>query len=234
MLASSSTTTGAAASGSRRSSSRTLSSVKQASILAPMRMRESKSMNEQHLRLCASSEWAKVVEEEILPWAVGARSLGNTVLEVGPGPGLVTDLLRRMTPSLTAVEIDPTLARALRARLRGTGVEVVLGDGTALPFPDGRFSAATSFTMLHHVPSPDMQDRLLAELCRVLQPGGLLVGVDSVDSSPWRKLHEGDVCVPVPPETLLDRLRAAGYADVEVEVSEHRFRFAARRPALLS
>jgi Methyltransferase domain len=43
-----------------------------------------------------------------------------------------------------------------------------VGPGTHLPFPDGRFSAALSFTMLHHVPSPSEQDRLLAELARVL------------------------------------------------------------------
>jgi ubiquinone/menaquinone biosynthesis C-methylase UbiE len=105
---------------------------------------------------------------------------------------------------------------------------VVHADGTALPFEDGRFSGATSFTMLHHVPSADAQDRLLGELRRVLRPGGLLVGVDSIDSPEWRDLHTGDTCVPVDPDTLAARLLLAGFVDVEVQRSNRRFRFAAR------
>jgi SAM-dependent methyltransferase len=110
-------------------------------------------VNEVHLALCASPEWATFVEAELLPWALDGADLGSDVLEVGAGPGLTTDVLRRRVAQLTAVEVDETLARSLRARLRHTNVEVVHADGTALPFATGRFSAATCFTMLHHVPS---------------------------------------------------------------------------------
>jgi SAM-dependent methyltransferase len=133
---------------------------------------------------------------------------------------------------LTAVEADPDLAAALASRLAGTNVAVVHADATALPFEDGRFSAAASFTMLHHVPSAALQDRLLAEVARVLRPGGVLVGVDSLDRPAWRELHRGDVCVPVDPAGFPDRLRRAGFADVDVRLAEtNRFRFVARTPA---
>jgi ubiquinone/menaquinone biosynthesis C-methylase UbiE len=185
-------------------------------------------MNEQHLQICASAEWAETLRTEILPWVLGTRELGDDVLEVGPGPGQTTDVLRTRTPRLTAVEVDESLATKLATRLSGTNVEVVHADGTALPFEDDRFSAATSFTMLHHVPSPGAQDQLLKELYRVLRPGGILIGVDSISTPEWLDLHEGDTCVPVDPSTLPARLSRAGFIEVEVEKSERRFRFAAR------
>ncbi len=69
-------------------------------------------MNEEHLRLCASAEWAALVREDLLPWVLGDDDLGDAVLEVGAGPGLVTDLLAERARHVTAVEIDersPTL-----------------------------------------------------------------------------------------------------------------------------
>ena len=185
-------------------------------------------MNEQHLKLCASAEWAETVQKEILPWALSGRDLGDDVLEVGPGPGQTTDVLRQTVARLTAVEVDAALAAALAQRLANSNVEVVHADGTALPFESGRFSGATSFTMLHHVPTPELQDRLLLELRRVLRPGGLLVGVDSIDRPEFRELHLDDTCVPVDPDTLADRLRQVGFIDVEVQRQGWRFRFAAR------
>jgi SAM-dependent methyltransferase len=191
-------------------------------------------VNERHLQICASAEWAATVQQEILPWALDGRDLGDDVLEVGPGPGMTTDVLRRTVARLTAVEVDANLAAALAQRLVGSNVDVVHADGTSLPFENGRFSGGTSFTMLHHVPSPGQQDRLLAELRRVLRPGGLLIGVDSIDGPEWRELHTRDTCVPVNPDTLAGRLLRAGFVDVEVQRANpepaRRFRFSARVP----
>ena len=108
--------------------------------------------------------------------------LGDDVVEIGPGPGLTTDLLRTRVPALTAVELDPDLAAALAGRMAGSNVEVVEADATAMPFEDGRFSGAVTFTMLHHVPTVELQDRLFADVRRVLRPGGLFVANDSVAS----------------------------------------------------
>ena len=88
---------------------------------------------------------------------------------------------------------------------------------TALEFPDGRFSGAASFTMLHHVPTAPMQDRLFAEVARVLQPGGVLVAGDSLPDPALEAHHAGDTYNPVDPEGLADRLKAAGFAKVEVD-----------------
>jgi SAM-dependent methyltransferase len=189
-------------------------------------------MNQEHLRLCASAEWAVTVENDILPWALAGWELGQDVLEIGPGPGLTTRVLATLVTRLTAVEVDPDLAAALQTRMHGSNVNVLHADATDLPFEAARFSGATCFTMLHHVPTPDLQDRLFAEVRRVLRPGGVLVGVDSLPSPEWWTLHEGDTCVPVDPDGLRARLERAGFGVVDVAVSTpappRRFRFAAR------
>src|SRR5262249_10801263 len=156
--------------------------------------------------------------------------LGEHLLEVGPGPGLTTDLLRQRVERMTAVEYDESLAAALEARMAGTNVQGVNADATRLPMPDRSFSAAASFTMLHHVPSAELQDQLLAQVARVLRPGGVFVGVDSLDSPSFRTLHEGDICVPVNPLTFESRLRAAGFTDIDLTVWSIGLRFAARKP----
>lgn len=184
-------------------------------------------MNQAHLELCASAEWAALVGDHLLPWVLDDHELGDDVLEVGAGPGLVTDLLVTLAPRVTAVEIDPALADALRARL--PQVDVVTGDATALPLPEGRFSAVACFTMLHHIPEPADQDRALAEIARVLRPGGVLLGTDGQDTPPRRALHVDDVFTPIDPARLPGRLRAAGFSDVLVDSDGDRFRFRARR-----
>jgi ubiquinone/menaquinone biosynthesis C-methylase UbiE len=192
---------------------------------------EDGGMNEAHLRICSSPEWAEYVRNELLPWALTDAVLGDDVLEVGAGPGLTTDVLRGRVARLTAVEIDDDLARKLSMRLTGTNVEVIHADGTQLPFEAGRFTAATMFTMLHHVPSVRLQDKLLAEVRRVLRPGGLLAGTDSPETPSRRELHEGDVYLPVDPAGLPDRLLAAGFASATVEEGGNSFRFRATAPA---
>ena len=184
-------------------------------------------MNKAHLEFCASPEWARLVEDELLPWVLDGYELGEDLLEVGPGPGLTTDVLRHKAARVTAVELDLALAAKLAARLAGSNVSVIAGDVTQLPFPAGWFSAAACLTMLHHVPSPALQDAALAELARVLMPGGLLVGSDGLDTPARRELHEGDIFVPVDPGTLAARLRASGFIHADVALAGDRLRFLA-------
>jgi ubiquinone/menaquinone biosynthesis C-methylase UbiE len=85
--------------------------------------------------------------------------------------------------------------------------------------------------MLHHVPSARQQDRLLAEACRVLRPGGTFAGSDSVVTPLVRLVHVGDVMVPVDPAGLPARLQMAGFGQVATSVSTGRaFRFRASKP----
>jgi ubiquinone/menaquinone biosynthesis C-methylase UbiE len=187
-------------------------------------------MNKVHLELCSSAEWAEAVEKWIIPWVLEGLDLGDDVLEIGPGPGLTTEVLRQRVPRLTAVEIHDDLATALAERLEGTNVEVIHGDATKTGLPDDRFSGAICLTMLHHVPSVELQDRLLAEACRMLRPGGVFAGEDSIASDELRELHVDDTYIPIDPATFASRLEAAGFTEVEVETNEYATRFRARKP----
>ena len=112
--------------------------------------------------------------------------------------------------------------------MAGTNVEVVEADATALPFPDGRFSAALSFTMLHHVPTPEQQDQLFAQVARVLQPGGTFAGVDSKDSPEFRDLHIDDICVPLVPDESGGSPEARRLLRSDVHVNPYVIQFRAK------
>ena len=175
-------------------------------------------MNEQHRVFCAGEDWRRMVQEDILPAALRGVDLGNDALEIGPGPGFTTDVLRTMAAHLTAVEIDPGLAASLRERMASGNVDVLVGDATALHFPADRFSGAASFHMLHHIEPGASQDLVFAELARVLSPGSTLVAADSGYREETLLFHEGDTYKPVEPEDLPERLGAAGFVDVDVRV----------------
>lgn len=186
-------------------------------------------MNRLHRWLCRSDRWRRTLEERV-PAVLAGVDLGESVLEVGPGPGLTTDLLRPQFAHITALEIDCALAESLRVRLRGQNVDVIAGDAAAMPFRDGRFSGAVSFTMLHHVPSRRLQDRVLREIWRVLRPGGIFAGSDSLQGWCMRLIHIGDTLVPVDPDTFDARLEAAGFEVLRMGRDSDAFRFQARRP----
>lgn len=189
-------------------------------------------MNLIHRWYCRSDGWAKIVQQYMLPAILKDLNLGDNVLEVGPGPGRTTEWLMKRVPRLTAIEIDSVLAGRLTKRMNGTNVRVVEADATQMPLGDSEFSGAVCFTMLHHVPSAELQDRLFAEVCRVLSPGALYVGSDSTPSFRWRLFHILDTCVPVDPETLEPRLVSAGFSEVTVNVrKEGGFNFRARKAA---
>ena len=93
------------------------------------------------------------------------------VLEVGGGPGeLAQRIQQELGASVAFVDSSPRMVELARAR----GVDAQVGDIQELPFEDGTFDTVVAAWMLYHV--PDL-DRGLAEVARVLRPGGALIAV---------------------------------------------------------
>jgi SAM-dependent methyltransferase len=186
-------------------------------------------MNTGHAKLCSSREWAEHIADVVLPEALDRVVLGADVLEIGPGYGATTSRLWQIVPKLTAIEIDAKLAADLAERF--PVVDVIQGDGAKLPFPSDRFSAVVCFTMLHHVASKSAQGSIFAEAHRVLRPGGIFAGSDSLASRGLAAFHGDDTYVPVDPKTLPRRLRRAGFVacDVRVTAPGERFTFTAQK-----
>jgi SAM-dependent methyltransferase len=188
-------------------------------------------MNFAHNRLCSGRHWAEFVDGTLVPWGLDAVDFDERVLEIGPGFGATTRSLVDRVSSLTVLELEPRYCRKLRAEL-GDRVEVTQGVATQMPFADGQFGTVLCFTMLHHVHTPQRQDRVLLEAARVLKPGGVFAGTDSVGGSlRFKLLHVGDTLTLIDPATFAGRLTRSGFVDPVVDVSGGRMRFRARRPA---
>jgi ubiquinone/menaquinone biosynthesis C-methylase UbiE len=138
---------------------------------------------------------------------------GARLLEAGCGAAqLARALLRRYTDAeLVGLEVDERqlaknlLAPAERLRFERAGAQDI-------PFADARFDGALMLKSLHHVPMP-LMDRALAELARVLRPGGWLYVSEPVYAGPFNELvrlynDEGEVRAAA--QAALDRALASG------------------------
>ena len=106
-----------------------------------------------------------VLWQTLVEWAP------RRVLEVGGGPGELSERLQReLGASVSFVDLSPRMVELAQAR----GIDAQVGDIQELPFEDGTFDTVVAAWMLYHV--PDL-DRGLAEVARVLRPGGALIAV---------------------------------------------------------
>lgn len=186
-------------------------------------------MNPDHEKLCGSQEWAADLQAQILPVVTAGVSLGKDMLEIGPGPGAATAWLLERVAHLTALEADEAAAARLAARYPDS-VTVDIGDATQMPYGDESFDSVGSFTMLHHVPTAAAQHQILAEVLRVLRPGGWLAGSDSLASNGLHRFHHDDTYNPAEPSTLLVWLRALGFTPITITVGDE-LMFTACKPA---
>ena len=111
-------------------------------------------------------------EEQIIPlareWLAGAAS----VLDIGCGEGQIARVGRTIG-ARRVVGVDPTWAQIEAARARGGGgVEYAKAAAAALPFPDSAFDAAVACLVFEHIREVDAA---IAEVARVLEPGGRFV-----------------------------------------------------------
>ena len=93
---------------------------------------------------------------------------GREVLEVGCGTGLLLRRFAELGKRAVGVDLSPGMLAHARAR----GLDVREANATKLPFPTASFDVAVSFKTLPHV--PDLR-RALAEMARVVRPGGVVI-----------------------------------------------------------
>jgi SAM-dependent methyltransferase len=96
---------------------------------------------------------------------------GQSVLDVGCGPGALTGLLVERLGANAVAAFDPSPPFVAECAARHPGVEVREGRAEAIPFADDRFDAALSQLVLHFVSEPEPA---AAEMRRVVRPGGVV------------------------------------------------------------
>lgn len=137
--------------------------------------------------------------------ALLAGASGKTI-ELGAGTGVNLGLYPDAVGELVLVEPDPHMAKRLRAHLAESPREATISEAGAesLPFADDSFDTAVATLVLCTVPDPEAA---IAELERVLKPGGRLLFIEHVRSedpglarwqdrleAPWRFLGDGCHC----------------------------------------
>jgi SAM-dependent methyltransferase len=107
-------------------------------------------------------------------------SPGERWLDAACGPGIVARALAPRVAAVEGVDLTPAMVdlATREAAERGiANVRFMLGDATALPYGDAAFAGAVTRFSLHHVPLPG---RVVAELARVVRPGGIVAVADHV------------------------------------------------------
>ncbi len=115
------------------------------------------------------------LEVPLMIRVLGLPTYGR-VLEIGCGRGVALPVLGRMLRPSRLVGLDPEVGFLEEARLRlceaGVAAELVPGDVRHMPFPDSAFDLVVDFGTCYHIARPETA---LAEIARVLVPGGLFV-----------------------------------------------------------
>jgi ubiquinone/menaquinone biosynthesis C-methylase UbiE len=146
---------------------------------------------------------------------------GDAVLDVGCGTGtLALEVARRVGSVGRVAGIDPGTEQIARARAKATRrhlpIEFQVGVIEQLPYPDTTFDVVFSTLMIHHVPAP-IKRQGLAEIARVLKPGGRLVMADFTRrqerAGRAARFHAGGSSV----QDLVALVSDAGFDQVETE-----------------
>ena len=133
---------------------------------------------------------------------------GGSVLDVATGTGLVAEQLLAQGHPVTGLDQSPDMLAVARSRFGGR-IELVEASATAIPFAAGSFDHLTFTYLLRYVDDPGAT---LAELARVVRPGGTIANLEfCVPRGIWRPLWDLYVAVGLP---ALGRIASRGWYDV--------------------
>jgi len=184
-------------------------------------------MNRMEHFFCSTSLWQRMTHRYLLPWVLSGAQLGDHVLEIGAGYGAATGQLLKAAPRVTSLEYDPRALEKLKAKHDGGGLTALCGDAAALPFADETFSSALAILVLHHLKNRELQDRALAEVYRVLRPGGSFFVFEIEDGWLERIAHYRSTFTPVSAGSAFARLNRAGFSKISVDFRRGGYRFRA-------
>jgi ubiquinone/menaquinone biosynthesis C-methylase UbiE/DNA-binding transcriptional ArsR family regulator len=138
-----------------------------------------------------------------------------TIGDLGCGTGRASEAIAPFVARVIAVDASAAMLQAAKKRLQPfDNVDLRRGDLEALPIDQAQLDAATLMLVLHHVTEPA---RALAEVARVLKPGGRLILVDMLphDREHYRQ-QMGHVWMGFSNEHIKRLLAESGFRDVRV------------------
>lgn len=180
------------------------------------------AMSSIEARFCRSAPWRGVAGRVVLPWAIKDTTLGPRILEIGGGSGAMAHelLMRHPDVHVTVADIDPAMVNAAQARLEpfGQRAAAVVGDATDLDVADNSFDTVCTWLMLHHTLD---WPQVVAEVVRVVRPGGTILGYDLTNSGVARLTHRLDRSEHrlIRPRDLRSELDRLGLQTSRVETS---------------
>lgn len=165
---------------------------------------------DQYIELFASCGAVHPADLDLIGRHLGAR--GGAVIDVGCGPGHLTDHLCSLGADATGVDLVPEFLD--HARSTYPGGRFGLATFAELPLPDASVAGLLAWYSLIHVP-PDAIDRVLTELRRVVAADGVLVVGFFADGEVRPFEHKVATAHAWPVDELSARLALAGFSEVE-------------------
>lgn len=154
--------------------------------------------------------WFRERRELIASFIAGTTP--GRALDIGAAAGGNTRTLEEAGWKSTALEYDDSAVELARER----GLDVVQGDARDLPFADGEFDLVVCYDVLEHIVE---DDQVVAEIARVLRPGGRALIAVPADPALWsahddavnhvrRYTRDGLAALFTRPEFTIDELRS--------------------------